>query len=70
MCVGFWVGVWIRIEWALPWGGWNLVRGIAGVFSLKMSLQNVYDLWRRCEDVIIGWISNGFKLGLVFCVGL
>ena len=37
-CVGFWVGVRIRVERVLPSRGWDVVRGVMGVFFLKVGL--------------------------------
>ena len=39
--VGFGVGVGVRVKRILPWRGWDVVRGVAGVFFLKVSLKYV-----------------------------
>ena len=48
-------------------GSWS---GSAGVFFLEVGLYDVYNLGRGCDDVIVGWVSYGLKLGLVFGVWL
>ena len=50
--------------------GWNVVRCIAGVFFLKVSLKDVDDLGWVGGYAIGGWVSDGFEFGLVFGVGL
>ena len=53
-CVGFRVGIWVRVKWVLPPGGG--VRCVAGVFFLEVCLQDVDDFWlggRLCY----WWIS-------------
>ncbi len=37
-CVGFVVGVWVRVEGVLSWREWDVVRGVARVFFLKACL--------------------------------
>ncbi len=41
--------------------GWNIRCG-AGVFFLKVSLYNVDDVGRICDDIVVGWVSYGLKL--------
>ena len=47
-----------------------MVRGVAGVFSLKVCLYYVVDSWRVCCDFVGGWVAYGFKFGLVCGVRL
>ena len=37
-CVGFRVGIGVRVKWVLPRGGRDVVRCVAGVFFLEVSL--------------------------------
>ncbi len=37
-CVGFRVGVGVRVKWILPRRGRDVVRCVAGVFFLEVSL--------------------------------
>ena len=37
-CVGFRVGIGIRVKWVFPCGGRDVVRCVAGVFFLDVSL--------------------------------
>ena len=37
-CAGFGVGVGVRVEGILPWRERYVVRGVAGVFFLKVGL--------------------------------
>ena len=69
-CVGFGVGIGIQVQWILPRGGSDVVRCVAGMFFLKVCLQDVDDFgWVGGYD-IGGWVSDGFELGLAFGVGL
>ena len=67
-CCG--VGAGVRVEWVLPWRGWDVFRGSAGVFFLEMVLQDFDDLGWGCSYGIGGGVSKGLELWLVFCVGL
>ena len=50
--------------------GGGVVRCVAGVFFFKVCLQYVDDFGWVGGYAIGGWVSCGFKLGLVFGVGL
>ncbi len=47
-----------------------MVRCNAGVFFFKVLLYYVYYLCGLCGDLVSGWVSNGFEVGLVLCIGL
>ena len=51
-CVGFGVGVGVRVKWVLPWRRWDVVRCVAGVFFLKVSLKHVDDFMWVCGHVV------------------
>ena len=69
-CVGFEDGVWVRVEWVLPRRSWDVIRGVAGVFSFKVWLKYAEDSRWVCRDVVGGWISYCVEFGLVFGVRL
>jgi len=69
-CIGFGVGVWVRVERILPWRRWDVVRDVAGVFFFKVCLEYVDDSRWVCCYFIGGWVSYGVKFGLVFGVRL
>ena len=50
--------------------GGDVVRCVAGVFFLKVSLQDVDDLGWVAGYAIGDWVFDGFEFGLVFGVGL
>jgi hypothetical protein len=69
-CVGFGVGVWVRVEGVLPWGRRDVVRGVARVFFLKVSLSYVNESRWVCCDFVGVWVPYGLKFGLIFVAGL
>ena len=69
-CIGFGVGVGVRVIRILPWRRWDVVRVVTGVFSLKVCLYFVDDSWWVCCDFVGDWVVYDFKFGLVFGVKL
>ena len=66
-CVGFGVGVWVRVKRIVPWSeGVDVFWGVAGVFFLEVCLEYVDDSSWVCCDVVSVWVTYGFKFGLVF----
>ncbi len=76
MCVALWVcwvWGWYRGPGYVGFAtgrGRDVVRCVAGVFFLEVSLKDVDDLGWVGGYVIGGWVYDGFKLGLIFGGGL
>ena len=47
-----------------------MVRGVAGVFFLKVCLNYIDDSRWMCCDFVGGWVAYGVKFELVFGVRL